>query len=733
MRRTPFAAAFVLAATLVCAGPARAALDFYTYGIQKNTTTTVKDGKTVDSSYTSYELARLGSVSLEASTLALTSHGNYLSVVETATLTGNIENRPRDITYDFLLQGSLPIPPLAAVHALTVFHGDTAYPATIRKQVYSLDDQFLDTAGLQATLNGRVAFLQQLGDRSFEATFSKLSLGEPIRVRLEYDLPFPGAPGAEAHVPVIFQPSGAPPRQAQISFSEMAAGLPVVQWLGPTGRVTLDDKGSHTLDYASEYRFRRDEDSSTLAALQMTGFADGKLKGEYLLFKGGLSDSMLDVLSRPLEAVFLWRWNPPLNFVEFQNGLKTLSAEGRLAAAEAQAMKRIILEMGPHGHRFGLMHSVAGEDAVWFPPAAAGSDGYERLLDYLDGFTEQRIYAEYKDYQDPRPDWAATAWKDSGEVVASRKEFLADLATIRKGFSDRDGILKHIEMLGLGSAPATEIDLKDPKVIEAALDSVTLSQVSASWLGVDLGSALKTRFNGDLRPVTVNADLGYGPLTLMLPVFQPSSVEYRAFAAGRSYALVMPFSASAGREGMLKADAPFDDSLQLQGIDALGRKTRAHTLSPRALRSGNDTGLARLWAADPDRITDREESDLGIRYGILSKGSYLAAGIGEGVLQAGSVAILPKSVRLASGRVFRIQGDWLRLDAPDRMGAGAWLDIFDMQGRMLGHIGLDAFRSGSGFAIPLERLARFRAARIVLILRGAGRALPFTLAFGGRP
>lgn len=733
MKRPLTAAALSLLVAMFCAWPTRAALDFYTYRIQENTTTVLKDGKPVDSSYSSYELARLGTVSLEASTLAITSHGNYLSVVETATLSGNTEERPGDITYDFLFQGSLPIPPLAAVHSLTVFHGDTAYAATLRKQVYSLDDHFLDTTRLQATLNGHVAFLQQLGDRSFEATFSKLSLGEPIRVRLEYDLPFPGAPGTAVHVPVIFHPSGTPPRQAQISFSEAGKDLPMVQWLGPSGRVNLDDQGSHTLDYGSEYQFRRDEDSSTLAAMQMTGFADGNFKGQYLLFQGGLSDSMMDVLSRPMEAAFLWRWNPPLNLVEFQAGLKTLSAEGRLAAAEAQAMKKIITEMAPHGHRFGLMHSVAGKDPVWFPPAEKGSDGYKRLLDYLDGFTEQRIYADYKDYKDPRPDWAATAWKDSGEVAASRSEFLADLAAIRTGFSDRSGVLRHIEMLGIGSVPASEIDLKDPKVIESALDSVTLSSLSASWLGVDLGAALKTKANADLRPMTLDADLGYGPVTLMLPVFQPSSVEYRAFSAGRSYALIMPFSSRAGREAALKAEAAFDDSLQLQGIDALGRNTRAHTLSPRVLRSAGDTALARLWAADPDRIADREESDLGMRYGILTKGSYLAAGVAEGKIAQGNVAILPKSIRLARGRVFRIQGDWLMLEAPERMPAASWLEIFDMQGKRLGRVSLETFRSGNGFAIPLRRLADFRAARLVLILRGGGRMQTFTLALGGRP
>lgn len=80
-------------------------------------------------------------------------------------------------------------------------HGDTVYQAKLRKMTYSLDDSFLDTAALRGTLDNRVAFLQRLSDNAFEATFSKLSLGDPVRVRIEYDLPFPGGPGAGIHVP----------------------------------------------------------------------------------------------------------------------------------------------------------------------------------------------------------------------------------------------------------------------------------------------------------------------------------------------------------------------------------------------------------------------------------------------------------------------------------------------------------------------------------------------------
>ncbi|MEO7423535.1 MAG: hypothetical protein ABI036_00005, partial [Fibrobacteria bacterium] len=246
-------------------GTGRAALDFDTYRIIENTVQVTHDGTTTDSTRITYELTRLGSTSLEASSLTITSHGSYLAVVEEAVLTGNVENRPREITKDFLLQGSLPIPPLAAVHYLAAIHGDTIYNAKLLKSVYSLDDTFFDTTALRVTLNARVAFLQQLTDRSFEATFSKLSLGEPVRVRIEYDLPFPGGPGASIHVPVLFHPSGQPPRQSQITFFEKARDLPPLQWISDNGRVTLDDSGTHTVQYQKEFQFRRDENPKTVA------------------------------------------------------------------------------------------------------------------------------------------------------------------------------------------------------------------------------------------------------------------------------------------------------------------------------------------------------------------------------------------------------------------------------------------------------------------------------------
>jgi hypothetical protein len=723
-------------ASALALGSAHAALDFHTYRVKKETFKVTHGGVTMDSTRITYELARLGSTSLEASSITLTSHGSYLSVVEEATLTGNVEYRPRDITQDFLFQGNIPVPPLAAIHSLSAAHGDTLYRAKLRKMTYSLDDAFMDTVALRSTLDGRVAFLQQLTDRVFEATFSRLSLGEPVRVRIEYDLPFPGSPGASIRIPVLFHPSGGQPRQAQITFFEKAQGLPPMQWESPSGRVNLDDAGTHTVPYQSEYVFRRDESPGTIITMQTSAFEAGSLKGSYLLLKAGLNDSLMNQLTKPLEVAFLWRWNPPYDFVEMRDGLKTLSALGQQAALEARMLKQIILELAPRGHRFGLLRSAPGGEDAWFPPAAEGSDNYGKLLAYLDGFTEQRLFADYKDYHVDKPIWAPTKWADSGEVIKSQKEFLGALERIRGGFSDRPEALRHIEMIGLGSAPATLADLKDPKRVESVLDSVTIASVLAAWPGVDLGACLQSKANKDLRPVTVNSPLAAGLPPLMFPVFQPSSVEYRAFTKSRTHAVVLGFNLSAQREAAIKAESPFDDTVELQGIDALGRKTRILTFSPRRLDGPADSGLVRIWAADPDRIAEQSEVELGFRYGIVTKGTYLGAAAVDGVVYSGEgTPVLPKVTRIRGNLSVRVENGFLRIDAfrasPAASGSAPVLEMYDLQGRLLLRVSLAGFRSGGGFAIPIEFLRRLGHARMALLLRAAGATQSLSISFGG--
>ena len=219
----------------------------------------------------------------------------------------------------------------------------------------------------------------------------------------------------------------------------------------------------------------------------------------------------------------------------------------------------------------------------------------------------------------------------------------------------------------------------------------------------------------------------------MFPVFQPSSVEYRAFTPLRSHAVVFPFRSDAERESMIKAEGPFADSVQLQGIDALGGKTRSYRLDTRRLHAQADSGLARIWAADPDRIAEASETDLGMRYGILTKGTYLGAGVQDATFYQGGgspIGILPKFFHISSVSGISLERGFLRI-APSGLG-GSWggapmLEAYDMRGRLLLRIGLARYRIGNGFAVPMADLAKLGHSRLFFLLRGNGRSQSFSL------
>jgi len=717
-----------------------AALDYDSYRVV-DARKTVRDGDGNDSTYTlrTYELTRLGPVSLEASKLDVTSHGSYLAIVEEATLVGNLDSKPHDITQDFLFQGTLPIPALAAVHELSVWHGDTVFQGHLKKSIYSWNDSFFDTTALAYTLDHRVAFLQRLNETVYEVTFTRLALGEPIRVRVAYDLPMSGAPGATLQVPLLFAPSGKAPRQVQIHFTEMAEDLPALQWLNAQGRITLDHQGTHTVEYQASYTFRRDEKVSTVVTLQSSEFASGSLRGDYLLFKGGLNDSLMTLLSRPLEVTFFWRWNPPYALVEMRDGLKTLSGMGQMAVLQAKAMKQVIEELGPRGHRFGLFHSQPGRPDVEFKPAPAGSDETKALIHYLDGFQEQALYEAYKNYRDTSVDWATETWQDSSAFFKTQQNFFATLKHLREGFGSSGESLRHIEMIGLGPVKTTAFDWTDPATTEEALGEVTMASVWGAWPGIAMEATLKAKANENLRAVSLEAPAALQLPPLFFPVFQPTSVEYRAFTAAGSHAVILPFHIRAEREAVIKGGTPFSDTVQLQGIDALGRKTRILTLNPRRLKQADDSGLARLWAADPDRIAEQSEVELGMRYGILTLGTYWTASVSDGILSevlppgSNSSPILPKSFSISRTAIFSLQGNALRISA-NALGPvnSGFLEVYDLRGKLLVRLDLRPFRRGNGYWIPLAELRLLGWRQCLLVLRGQGRMHSFPLALGVR-
>ncbi len=722
----------ILAALALMPRPVVAALNYQTYVIQQNDNYVFRDSQYVDSISYSYVLTPLGSVSLEAPALTITSKGSYLDIVEEGTLSGNIDNRPNNSTLDFLFQGSLPIPPNAAVRGLEVYHDDTLFVSTLKPMTYSLNNVFTDSAALATSLNGRVAFLQQLSDQGFEATFAKVALGQPITVRIRYELPLPGSPSAPISIPLIFQPSGEAPKTVNITFFEDDSTAAPFQWMGSSGPVTLHDKDIQTVPYSPSFTFQRVQPPHTLATLQTSDFSSGDWSGHYLLLNAGLNDSIMTLLSHPMETVFLWRWNNPANFVTTDGtGLKTLSAQGLLAVSEAQYMRQLAVELGARGHRFGLLHVIDGRDSVFFPPAGENDSGFTRLLAYLNGSSSQNLFSAYQNAKTGKPGWAPVTWTDSNSISQSQADFLSALNKIQKSYENQSD-LHHIIMLGTGDVTSTAYDLTQATVVQTILDSTTIVNYNAEWPGVDLGNALAIVNAAPLQLYSSVAAPPSGLYYLSFPIFQPSSVEYLSFTQNRVHAVVMPFADDAQTQAVMKATTPFGDSLELQGIDALGRNTRLLTLMPHFTDVAQDSGLARLWAADPNRIFENSESSLGMRYGILSKEAYLSAGEGTGILTGpdGNPIIAVKAASsFTRSPAFQISMDYVVINVP--LQSNMVLQVFDLRGRLLFVLPLDAYRFQNGFRIPLSLFRNLGMNHVTLRLLSQGRTYATTLWLGG--
>jgi hypothetical protein len=201
---------------------------------------------------------------------------------------------------------------------------------------------------------------------------------------------------------------------------------------------------------------------------------------------------------------------------------------------------------------------------------------------------------------------------------------------------------------------------------------------------------------------------------MSFPSFEPATVEWRLYHDQGSQIIPMPFQAGAVRQALAKTDARYADSLTLQGVDRKGDPTRRLKILPKIFHRDSDSSLARCWAADPNRIADFPETDLGMRYGILSKGSYFQAAESDGIEIDGNTwpngnPTLPSSVRKKSQASSqknlsgKISGGQFLIDLPSTFSLKkVWLLSID--GKRIA-LPPEAFRlQGSTWTLSLEWL-----------------------------
>ncbi len=713
---------FIYAITLILLSGhwASGALRFY--GFQEDV---------VNDSTLLYRQKFLSYTTLEKSVIKVTPKGAYLDITEDAWISSDIPSGDIEgLTRDYFLKSELYLPPRAAITGLITWIKSKPYKARLKPTVYSFDKYFTDSVALGDYINGRVAFLQQASEGEYRAVFTQLSLGEVKHIRIRYLLPNQSGGTGGYHIPVVF--NGEHGRVPEATKLVLLMNNKKHKYIltTPSGELQIRDTTTIMVPYASGYDIRHGEGAT--AALHVSEIPDGDLEGHYAYLNASFPDSLLETLSRKMEVVLVWRWNRPFDLVDFDgSGLKNVSAKGLLAIQQAGELKNLVEDLAQKGHGVGLIHTLEDSVEKALGVSYAGGDSLELILNYLDQFNAYYIYDHYNPITTEHPEWVPQAAGAESYYDKKRGEFYDAVEKATAMFGADSALLKHLAVLSLGSGQAT-INKLTTAGLDSLLGPVTLDAGRGQWTGFNFNTLVATPQQQHLSPWQ-----GF-----YFPFFQPSTIKVNIRDRVQTYSF--PVAANDGEmiNVVLKSSRAWDTTITWVGYDPYGDSTGALSITPFNYETELDTGLAKVWARDIHRVTEKEEDQLGARYGLVTGGSYLAASSGDRVSFSGnSVPYLERDeidievtpvAPVTRVYVHRLQ-HYIRANAL-YLGWGTdmayrSIEVYDFRGRLIARLSLAGFLLNRNEAmVPLTEIGLAKKTGMYLVrVRGISKTSSFKL------
>lgn len=678
-----------------------------------------------------YFQTKIGYAQLETSEISITPRGGYLDITEDAWISSSLTSLNRSgLTDDYLFKGSLPIPRNAVVTGLHTWKGDTLYRAVLRKTRYNYDASYPDSLALQRALDTRIAFLEQHTEDHYELALARVSLGERKHVRIRYLLA--NAEGGMGHyaVPVLFHPSrGKEPQYVKLSFRADSAKL--TYFLNSeSGPILLADNSTRMVPYQRSYSFRYAD--SVTATLHTTSFATGPWAGTYMQLNATLTDSVLAGLSKPIQTVFVWRWNAPQDFVVYDNQMKGLSDYAYTVINQAESIEGTLRRLSARGYECGLLHSIEGKNKLAFKTSGLSDSSAVRAVEYLNTFNEHYLYERYVEKADALPSWVPREAAERTDIQKARDELieLVETATSMMPHSKIDH--RHIIISTVGSIPYYHRKNLDEE-IDSLVEGYTIAANSAAWRGVGISQSMPS-----LSIQKLVSWHGY-----YFPPFAPVSVQIRLGNQSQPY--YFPLSAAEGTTFSMSARTSrgWDTTFQWIGYDPDGEITAVHETKPLLFEAESDSGLAKVWAGDESHLAEKEEVYPGGTYGVVTKATFLGAGtedlrnedwesvpyLADDEIMAPRTALKDRRAAVKEGINVTWHSGTLRIRGnPDLR----TLKIFDHRGRLVLSVSLERFRRGATFRIPLRSILGVSAQSIlIVVVEGGGARARFTLTPGG--
>lgn len=690
---------------LVLSVPLHALVDFYGYrgAIPKG------------DSLIHYTQTLLGYSELEVSEIKVEPQGSFLDITEDAWISSDVNKlNISGLTSDYLFKGSIPLPKEAIVTGLQTWRGEKLFRASLHPSEYIVDTHYADSSILQQSLDSRIALLQQHTEVHFEITLARVALGERIHVRLRYLLRPQKSDVGHYLIPVLFHTEyGQKPRY--IKFTVVANSTnQTFKLTSSTGQLLLDDTLTSMVPYEPTLALQRS--TRTIPTLNLTEFSTGAYCGNFMSVNTGITDSIVEQLSKPIGTVFVWRWNGPPQMTTTKNGIKTLSDNAWKIIQQAKELRETIIALQNIGNSCALIHTIEGQTSYAFESSSINSRSDTSAITYLRSMNEMALFEKYKNESIATPDWVVKENGNQTVIQQARDEFASTLSKARHMLeSNVKTDYRHIIIVTLGGTEDSyRKDLSESVIREN--DSITISAQSVVWRGIDI--------NATLPPTQL-----YPWEKYLFPAFSPTTIQLTAVNSQQPYSF--PLKKDSWQSSLFftaRTGSSWDTALTWTGFDAEGKVTRSIKEYPLVFRHFADSGLAKLWAGDHSHIAEKEETFPGGTFGILTKSTFFRATINDTaddisltvpyldddeIIAPRSISVKKPPVSKIKATTIRIIGGNLHITSSEKF---TTMKVYDLGGRLLLNLDLRMYYKKAGCSIiPLSSLIRNRSLNMLII------------------
>ncbi|NLG17438.1 MAG: T9SS type A sorting domain-containing protein [Fibrobacter sp.] len=645
----------------------------------------------------------LGDIRVKSSAVTVKPKGSYLEIIEeavVAVLSSNYE-------VALFIEGTFTLPGKSAIVSLN-FSVDTNFYSARILPAYKSDNE-VDT-----TLGDPIVVLKKI-NRSSGTVFDEYSLrinntlpDKDYRLIIRYLIPNTGSSNPVYSLKPVFLSNSSNPSGIVFDF---ITGSKERSYKLSYGNLNYQLSDGMTLQIPFQQSFQISATNNVSSMVHTTSFTSGDWKGKYLLLNTIIPDSVMSLLSKPIETIVLWRWNRPSSFVrkyDYWDDWSYMSNYGYQAVSQAEAIRTFSEEIVRSGNRTGLVHSIQYRSPEVFPLCRSGSTAYAKLDSYLDQFTEEYFlnsgYFEY-DAAPVNPDDTIPA-KDS-----SRYEFLESMNIVNGLYSDGEGILRHLIILSAGPASISR-DLISLEEMDSLFSDISVSCDDAVWSDVSFSVVKNIALKRSMISVA----------NFQVPEFRPSSIILQVSDSAKTYSF--PLSPDQNSFSvMAKGETGWKKELVWNGYDASGALFGTAKSTSATYSASKDTGLVKLWAGNNERLASVNETGVELKYGVVSEdycmkifpafkgydstatayaktGSFYAANTSissAGKKQTKTAVIDKLQCSFGAGQLF------IKLPKGDKINR---IRIYSLSGKLIADFDPSQFRTSNGYLIRFSSINR---------------------------